>query len=80
MTSTAEQALVIHNGSYWIKAGFAGDDAPRSVFPAICGKLKHQSIMLGSINRDYYIGDEAQAKRGILSINRPIENGIIKVY
>jgi actin-related protein len=27
------QALVIDNGSGMCKAGFAGDDAPRAVFP-----------------------------------------------
>ena len=29
------QALVVDNGSGMCKAGFAGDDAPRSVFPSI---------------------------------------------
>ena len=32
------QALVIDNGSGMCKAGFAGDDAPRAVFPSIVGK------------------------------------------
>jgi hypothetical protein len=31
------QALVVDNGSGMCKAGFAGDDAPRSVFPSIVG-------------------------------------------
>ena len=31
------QALVIDNGSGMCKAGFAGDDAPRAVFPSIVG-------------------------------------------
>uniref|UniRef100_A0A7P0TBL1 Actin gamma 1 n=1 Tax=Homo sapiens TaxID=9606 RepID=A0A7P0TBL1_HUMAN len=30
-------ALVIDNGSGMCKAGFAGDDAPRAVFPSIVG-------------------------------------------
>eukprot|EP01084_Bolivina_argentea_P196449 336729_1 len=29
--------IVIDNGSYWMRAGFGGDDAPRSVFPTIVG-------------------------------------------
>jgi len=28
-------ALVIDNGSGMCKAGFAGDDAPRAVFPSV---------------------------------------------
>ncbi len=37
------QALVIDNGSGWMKAGFAGDDAPRAVFPTIVGRPRHCS-------------------------------------
>lgn len=31
------QALVIDNGGYSIKAGYAGDDAPRAVFRNVHG-------------------------------------------
>lgn len=40
-------ALVIDNGSGMVKAGVAGDDAPRSVFPSIVGRPRHQAIMVG---------------------------------
>ena len=33
-------AVVIDNGSGMCKAGFAGDDAPRSVFSTIVGRPK----------------------------------------
>lgn len=35
-------ALVCDNGSGVVKAGFAGDDAPRAVFPSIVGCPRHQ--------------------------------------
>lgn len=35
------QSLVIDNSSWLLKAGFAGDDAPRAVFPAIVGRPRH---------------------------------------
>ena len=38
-------ALVIDNGSGMCKAGFAGDDAPRAVFPSIVGRPRHQVQM-----------------------------------
>jgi hypothetical protein len=29
-----------------VKAGFAGDDAPRAVFPSIVGRPRHANIMV----------------------------------
>ena len=34
-------SVVIDNGSGMCKAGFAGDDAPRAVFPAVTGRPRY---------------------------------------
>ena len=69
--------IVCDNGSGMVKAGFSGDDAPRAVFPSIVGRPKTEQAMLGAAKKDHFVGDDAQAKRGVLHIRYPIEHGIV---
>ena len=75
-------ALVIDSGSGWVKAGFSGDDAPRAVFPALVGRLRHRlasppSEQEASAQRTCYAGEEAHSKRAMLTIKNPVEHGIV---
>ena len=56
-------ALVVDNGSGMCKAGFAGDDAPRAVFPSIVGRPRHQVLCF----LNYILHLAFQSKMGILT-------------
>ena len=69
--------VIIDNGTGFTKAGFSGEEGPRAVFPAVVGRPKTASAMVGGEKKDYYVGQQAEEKRGILHLNYPIQDGIV---
>lgn len=69
--------IIIDNGSGHMKAGLSGQEAPSQVFPALVGRPKHGTAMPGSDKKDFFIGEEATAKKGVLSLTYPLEHGVI---
>jgi actin-related protein len=69
--------VVIDNGSGNTKAGFAGAEGPKSVFPTIIGSPKSSQMMVGGQNKDFFVGFEARTKQDLLNLRHPIENGMV---
>ena len=70
-------AIIISHGSGYIKAGYSGDDKPEAVFPSIVGRPRSIDIQSANTLDDCYLGDKVIAKRGLLNVLHPIEDGIV---
>ncbi|XP_035216201.1 actin-85C-like [Stegodyphus dumicola] len=70
--------IVMDNGTGFCKAGFAGDSSPQVEFPSVVGRPRYIPVVAGLDYRSFYVGGEAQAKRGILALSYPLQQGIIR--
>jgi len=69
-------ALIVDNGSAVCRAGLAGEDEPRCVIPSRVCRASKEFHMSG-VRKDYYIGKEVEDRLPLMSVNRPIQHGIV---
>ena len=77
MTEEEVTTVVLDNGAGFIRAGFAGDDAPRSIIRSVVGRPRVPGIMVGLDSSDVYAGQDALDKSGVLKLAQPIQAGRI---
>jgi actin len=70
-------SVVIDCGSGIIKAGFGGEDGPRSIFSSVVGIPKMPGLLVGMEQKERYVGEEAIAKMDIMNFSSPIKKGEI---
>ncbi|XP_041831227.1 uncharacterized protein LOC121633367 isoform X1 [Melanotaenia boesemani] len=70
--------IVLDTGSGLMKAGFADQKYPNIIFPTIIGMPKYEEIMNGDLQKETYIGHNAQHMRGVLALKHPMKNGVIQ--
>eukprot|EP00794_Sanderia_malayensis_P017557 gene17557-19308_t len=73
---TMNSTAVIDTGCGIIKAGIAGEIAPRCMLPSIIGVPRRFSQDLSQIGRGYYVGEEAISRAGMLHIDHPIKQNV----
>ncbi|XP_020941112.1 actin-85C-like [Sus scrofa] len=69
--------LICDYGSGISKVGFAGTEAPLAVFPTILGKLRHDNLLVGMEEEDWFIGNEVQTNREKLNLLYPISRASV---
>lgn len=72
------KTVVIDNGTEITKCGSNDQDAPQSIFTTLVGRLRMPNVFVGLDIKEYYIGNDAKSKRGILSLKYPMKKGLIE--
>ncbi|KAG3198291.1 hypothetical protein PC128_g6143 [Phytophthora cactorum] len=80
------EAIVLDNGSGVFKAGFSGEDTPRTTFTTCAGRVKNPEWFASQApnwkaelrDRETFVGAECQQYRDFLELSNPINRGIVE--
>ena len=79
MSEQENLTAILDIGSGMMKAGFAGEEAPATVFPSIVGRpRKGYEQMKGTGVKSEYLAEEALKMKGVLNLSHPIKTGIVE--
>lgn len=69
--------IVVDLGACNCKAGFAGEDTPRSIFPTLIAKVKNYDPNSENAGHDFIVGSMQNQNVDIPSIRSPFKNGLV---
>ncbi|XP_007529569.1 actin-related protein T2 [Erinaceus europaeus] len=70
-------AVIFDNGSGLCKAGLSGEIGPRHVISSVVGHPKLKMAAAGANQKKYFVGEEALHKADVLSLQWPIDRGLV---
>lgn len=70
----SKQHIMIDDGTAYCKAGFSGEERPIADIPSCVGYPSSGD------KKEFFVGEEAESKIGVLNLNYPIEHGIVQNF
>lgn len=73
-------SVILDCGSYHLRAGYGGEKGPRLDVPTLVGHPRHWGVAMAAGMNESEVGEEALVKRGMLSVQTPIKNGLVQSW
>ncbi|EPS72646.1 hypothetical protein M569_02110, partial [Genlisea aurea] len=73
-------AIVVDLGSHTCKAGYAGEDAPKAVFPSVVGLIDEMDVYVteSKVKRKLYVGSQDLGfRRDRMEVLSPFRDGVV---
>ncbi|XP_056651951.1 actin, clone 302 isoform X1 [Monodelphis domestica] len=70
-------SAIFDNGSGLCKVGISGEQNPRFIQATVLGYPQSINSMANTWQKAYYVGQEAQDNRSILTLNHPMQHGVV---
>lgn len=71
-------SVILDCGSHHLRAGYGGEKGPRLDVVSLVGHPRHRGVAIAAGMNGSEVGEEALVKRGMLSVQTPIKDGLVQ--